>query len=201
MAWPCLESVVTRILIVHGHPHEEGCTARFVRAYSEGAQASGAEVETLWLGRLSFDPILRRGFLAPQALESDLIRAQELLLWAEHLVFVFPVWWGGWPALLKGFVDRVFLPGFAFNYHQGGSMWDRLLKGRSARLIVTSDAPTFWDRLVNRHAAVHQMRQATLKFCGVNKVAVSHFGGVRSSSESRRSSWERQVLQLGRRFA
>ena len=186
-----------RILLIHGHPNEDGCTARLARAYIEGAQASGAEVQALWLGRLSFDPILRHGFRAPQELEPDLQRAQEQLLWAEHIVFVYPVWWGGWPALLKGFVDRVFLPDFAFKYRPGGGMWDRLLKGRSARLLVTSDAPTVWDRLVNRHAAVHQMRQATLKFCGVQPVAVTRFGGVRSSSAEQQRTWEAKARDLG----
>lgn len=192
---------MNRILVIHGHPHEEGTTARLARAYAEGAAAQGAQVQTLWLGRLAFDPVLHRGFLAPQDLEPDLLMAQELILWAEHLVLVFPVWWGGWPALLKGFVDRVFLPGFAFKYREGGGLWDRLLKGRSARLLVTSDAPTFWDRFINRHAAVHQMRQATLKFCGVGPVAVTRFGGVRRASEARQRAWEEKARALGARLA
>lgn len=191
---------MVRILIIHGHPHEDGITARLARAYAAGAEAAGAEAQTLWLARLAFDPILHQGFLAPQALEPDLLRAQELLAWAGHLVLVFPVWWGGWPALLKGFVDRVFLPGFAFNYREGGTRWDRLLEGRSARLIVTSDAPTLWDRLVNRHAAVHQMRQGTLRFCGFRPVRVTHFGGVRRAPEEKLATWEARVRRLGKRL-
>ncbi len=187
---------MTRILLIHGHPSEEGLTARLARAYAEAARTAGAEVRELWLGRLAFDPVLRQGFRAPQALEPDLQRAQEALGWAEHLVWVFPVWWGGWPALLKGFVDRVFLPGFAFKYRDGGALWDRLLKGRSARLIVTSDAPALWDRLVNRHGAVHQMRQATLKFCGVAPVRVTRFGTVRRADAARAAGWEAQVHAL-----
>lgn len=188
---------MTRILLIHGHPSEEGLTGRLARAYAEGARAAGAEVRELWLGRLAFDPILRHGFRAPQALEPDLQQAQEALGWAEHLVFVFPVWWGGWPALLKGFVDRVFLPGFAFQYRPGGGMWDRLLKGRSARLIVTSDAPVLWDRLINRHGAVHQMRQATLKFCGVAPVQVTRLGMARKADPARTAGWEARVRALG----
>lgn len=186
-----------RILVIHGHPAEDGITASLARAYADGARKAGAEVEELWLGRLQFDPILRHGFRAPQALEPDLQRAQELITLSEHLVFVFPVWWGGWPALLKGFVDRVFLPGFAFKYRDGGAMWDRLLKGRSARLIVTSDAPVLWDRLVNRHGAVHQMRQATLRFCGVAPVKVTRFGMARKADAPRRAGWETEMRALG----
>jgi len=187
---------MTRILVIHGHPSEEGVTARLAQAYLDGATRAGHEVEALWLGRLSFDPILRQGYRASQALEPDLQKAQERLLWAEHLVFVFPVWWSGWPALLKGFVDRVFLPGFAFRYREGGTLWDRLLKGRSARLIVTSDAPVLWDRLVNRHAAVHQLRQGTLRFCGVRPVSVTRFGSLRKADPKRLEAMEASVRTL-----
>lgn len=187
---------MTRILLIHGHPSEEGVTGRLARAYSEAARTAGAEVQELWLGRLAFDPVLRHGFRGSQDLEPDLVEAQRLLGWAEHLVMVFPVWWGGWPALLKGFVDRVFLPGFAFRYRDGGGLWDRLLKGRSARLIVTSDSPVLWDRLVNRHGAVHQMRQATLKFCGVSPVKTTRFGMARKAGPGRLAGWEAQVHAL-----
>jgi putative NADPH-quinone reductase len=187
---------MTRILVIHGHPSEEGFTARLAQTYIDGAMDGGHEVEALWLGRLSFDPILRQGYRSAQTLEPDLQKAQERLLWAEHLVFVFPVWWGGWPALLKGFVDRVFLPGFAFRYREGGTLWDRLLKGRSARLIVTSDAPVLWDRLVNRHAAVHQMRQSTLRFCGVRPVSVTRFGSLRKADHHRLAGMESTVRTL-----
>lgn len=187
---------MNRILVIHGHPAEDGATAALARTYAEGARAAGAEVQELWLSRLDFDPVLRHGFRAPQPLEPDLLEAQEQLSWARHLVFVYPVWWGGWPALLKGFVDRVFLPGFAFKYREGGALWDRLLQGRSARLIVTSDAPVLWDRLVNRHGAVHQMRQCTLKFCGVGPVRVTRFGSVRRADPDRRRSWEDKVRRL-----
>lgn len=188
---------MTRILVLHGHPSEEGLTARLTRAFEAGAREAGAEVETLWLGRLSFDPILRHGFRSPQALEPDLVRAQELLSWAEHLAVIYPVWWGGWPALLKGFVDRAVLPGFAFKYSEGGGLPQRLLKGRTARLIVTCDGPVWWDRLVNRSAAVRQMRQSTLAFVGIRTHTVTRLGGVGRAKEARIQAWEAQVRRQG----
>jgi|SRR3989304_5289898 len=83
-------------------------------AYIEGAKAAGADIKQLYLGELKFDPILWHGYKEIQELEEDLKMAQEFILWAEHLVFVYPTWWGTIPALLKGFIDRTFLPGFAF---------------------------------------------------------------------------------------
>ena len=119
-----------RILVILGHPSADSLSAALAQSYKEGAQAAGAQVRLLDLGALAFDPILRAGYRGEQALEPDLQAAQAQITWAEHLVWVYPTWWGAMPALLKGFIDRVFLPGFAFKYRQGSSLWDRLLAGR-----------------------------------------------------------------------
>ena len=95
----------------------------------------------LRLGELVFDPVLHNGYSDIQALEPDLLSAQSDILWATHLVFVFPIWWGGIPALMKGFLDRIFLPGFAFKYRAGKTFPDKLLQGRTAHLLVTLDTP------------------------------------------------------------
>ncbi len=189
---------MTRILIIHGHPSKEGLTGDLARAYADGALAAGAEVRTLELGELQFDPSLHQGFKGDQPLEPDLRRAQEDLLWAEHLVWAFPVWWGGWPALLKGFVDRVFLPGFAFKYRSKGLGWDKLLRGRTARILVTSGAPSWWDRLMNRDAAVRQLRRSTLKFCGIGPVRVTRVGLADRLSEGARHAHLDRARSLGR---
>lgn len=102
----------------------------------------------LKLGEMQFDPILRDGYNHSQTLEPDLLEAQRQIHWAEHLVFVYPVWWGGIPALLKGFFDRVFLPGFAFKYRNRSQLWDKLLKGRTADLLVTLDTPPWYFRWI-----------------------------------------------------
>ena len=104
-----------RILVILGHPSESSLCAGLAQSYIEGARAAGAEVRLLALGALTFDPLLHAGYRGEQALEPDLQAAQAQITWAEHLVWVYPTWWGAMPALLKGFIDRVFLPGFAFN--------------------------------------------------------------------------------------
>jgi putative NADPH-quinone reductase len=90
-----------------------------------------------------------------------LINAQNDITWAEHLTLVYPIWWGGIPALLKGFFDRVFLPGFAFKYRKGSPFPDKLLKGRTAHLLVTMDTPPWYYRWVYRMPGLHQMRKTT----------------------------------------
>ncbi len=133
-----------RILIVQGHPDTESFCSSLARSYQEGAQSAGHECRLLNVGELQFDSNLAHGYRQIQPLEPDLIKAQEWVKWCEHLVVIYPMWWGQMPALLKGFFDRCFLPGFAFKYHANDPFWDRLLKGRSAHMIVTSDAPVFY---------------------------------------------------------
>ena len=90
---------------------------------------------------LQFDLVLRGGYHSAKPLEPDIIRQQELIQWCEHLVVVSPNWWWSAPALLKGYIDRVFLPGFAMRYHRRFPYVHPLLTGRSARVLYTQNSP------------------------------------------------------------
>jgi putative NADPH-quinone reductase len=133
-------------------------------------------------------------------LESDLVQAQEDILWANHLVFVYPNWWGTMPALLKGFLDRVLLPGFAFKYHRDDPFWDRLLTGRTAHLIVTMDTPPWYYRWFFKMPGHQQMRRTVLEFCGIKPVKITEIGPVKGSSEKKRTQWIAHVEQLATRI-
>lgn len=190
-----------KILVVLGHPAPQSLCGGLAQAYVDGARQTGAQVRVLQLGQMNFDPILRAGYGAAQALEPELLAAQADILWADHLVWVYPIWWGGPPALLKGFIDRIFLPGFAFKYRENSSMWDRLLTGRSAQLLVTMDSPPWYFRWVTRMPGHHQMKKAILQFSGVNPVTVHSIGPVRTADVATRARWLDQALRLGARQA
>lgn len=98
-----------RILLILGHPSATSLCAALADRYAQSALAAGHEVRQLRLGEMDFDPVLREGYQQIQALENDLSAAQSDILWAEHLTLVYPIWWGGIPALLKAFFDRVLL--------------------------------------------------------------------------------------------
>lgn len=188
-----------RILIVNGHPDAKSFGGRLASRYALGATQAGAEVRQVALRDIKFDPILHAGYRKIQPLEPGLVAIQQDILWADHLVFVYPVWWGTMPALLKGFLDRVFLPGFAFRFHGPRSYrWKGLLSGRSARLIITMDGPPSIVRLLFRDPAVHMMKGMTLEFCGIRPVRVMYVGSVKRSSRARRLLWEMQAEDLGR---
>lgn len=175
-----------RTLIILGHPDKNSFDKSLADAYEKGAKEKGGDVERINLIDLKFDLILRDCYKRPQVLEPDLVEAQRLIKWANHLVFIFPVWWSAPPALLKGFIDRVFLPGFAFQYRDNSHQWDKLLSGRSARLIMTSNASVAWLYLAYFHPAVNMMKKATLEFCGVSPVSVTSFGSIKNCDEKKR---------------
>lgn len=154
----------------------------------------------LRLADLEFDPILRLGHKEIQELEPDLLRAQKLISWAEHLVIVYPVWWGTMPALLKGFFDRVFLPGFAFKYREDSPLWDKLLKGRSARVIVSSDAPVWYNFLINGNPSQKALKRTILEFCGFKPVGVTSIGSVKSLDGEKIAGWLEKAEKLGRKL-
>jgi putative NADPH-quinone reductase len=186
-----------KILVIDAHPFEKSLCRGLADAYEEGAKSAGAEVRRLNLRELNFDLNLRRGYHATQELEPDLVQSQESIRWCEHLVLVYPMWWGMMPALLKGYLDRCWLPGFAFQYHRNDPMWDRLLEGRSARMVVTSDAPYFFNLLIYFNAPYRVVRKMILRFCGFKPVRVTAIGRVKSLRESERASWLEKLRRLG----
>lgn len=188
-----------RVLVVQGHPNEASFCAALAARYVEASRTAGNEVRLLSVAALQFDPILRAGHGADQALEPDLVAAQQAIAWAQHLVFVYPIWWGAMPAPLKGFLDRVLLPGFAFKYRGDSPWWDRLLAGRSAQLLVTMDTPPWYYRWVFRMPGHHQMKRAILEFCGVRPVAIRSFGPIKGSKPEQRTKWLRQAADCAGR--
>lgn len=188
-----------RILVILGHPQRDSLCGAIASSYVKSAKIAGNEVQQIFLGDLSFDPVLHSGYSAIQELEPDLAAGQAAITWAQHIVFVYPIWWGAMPALLKGFVDRVFLPGFAFKYREGSPFWDRLLSGRSAHLIVTMDTPPWYFRWIYRMPGHNQMKRTILEFSGIKPVAISSFGPVKGSNQQQRENWLVQAAAYGTR--
>jgi NAD(P)H dehydrogenase (quinone) len=187
-----------RILIIQGHPRRGSYCSALAEAYKKGAEESGAEAREIVVRDLKFNPIFD-GDRQASDLEPDLLEAQAQIRWAEHLVFVYPNWWGTMPALMKGFIDRAFISGFAFKYRSDSPWWDRLLQGKSARLIVTMDTPPWYYRFVFHQPGHHAMKNTILEFCGVKPVKISSIGNVRSSDLHQRQKWLKQVEILGQK--
>jgi NAD(P)H dehydrogenase (quinone) len=189
-----------KILIINGNPDKDSICAKFAESYKKGAESTGAECKLVYLIDLHFDPILHFGYRKRTELEPDLVQVQKDILEANHLVFVYPTWWSTYPALLKGFIDRVFLPKFAFKYRENSLLWDKLLTGKSARLIVTMDTPKWYYSLVYKSPGHNSLKKGILEFCGIKPVKISAFGPVKRSDESKRQKWIAKVEILGRKM-
>ncbi len=155
-----------KMYLLLGTADSESFNNALLLAYAEKAVKNGHQVRIQKLGDMDFDPILHFGYKRIQELEPDLQKAQENILWCDKWVIFYPIWWGGIPALLKGFLDRALTPGFGYKYRENSPWWDSYLKGRSAQIITTSDAPAFWIWWQYNNSDKAMMEKAVLKFCG-----------------------------------
>ena len=187
-----------KVLVINGHPNPYSLNHALAAAYIQGTKIYGAQIEYLVLAELDFNPNLRYGYQQRTELEPDLLDAWEKIQWADHLVWIHPVWWGGLPALMKGFIDRVFLPGMAFRYRENSVWWDKLLKGKTAHIITTMDQPGWYYFLFYGQPSINQLKKSTLEFCGVRPVKVTRFGIIKTANPEIRTQWIKKTEALGR---
>lgn len=178
-----------RIYLLLAHPDRDSFNGALADAYESEARLSGHEVRRQNLGDLQFDPILHHGYHTLQPLEPDLETAHQNILWCNHWVIVYPIWWGSVPALLKGFFDRALYSGFAYRYHQQDPLWDQLLKGRSARIITTSDAPNLWTLVAYHNSDLGTVKHATFGFCGIRPVRTLRFDRLKDTTPVQRQGY------------
>ncbi|WP_288436081.1 NAD(P)H-dependent oxidoreductase [uncultured Chryseobacterium sp.] len=189
-----------KIAIINGHPNPYSFNFGLAEAYRSGALEAGAEVKEIVIRDLNFNPNLQFGYQKRMELEPDLMKAWEIIQWAEHLVWVYPVWWGGFPAVMKGFIDRLFLPGMAYKFRENSVWWDQLLKGKTAHMITTLDQPGWYYRLFFGRPSVNQLRKSILEYCGVKPVKQTYIGIIRNSSDEKRAYWLKNVKESGKKL-
>jgi NAD(P)H dehydrogenase (quinone) len=189
------------ILVINGHPDKKSFCFALAESYQTGAILSESVCKLVHLIDLKFNPILTFGYRTVVELEPDLIQIQKDILAANHLVFVYPNWWGTYPALLKGFIERIFLPNFAFKFQKNTPMPIQLLKGKTARMIVTMDTPQWYYWLINKNAGYNAMKTSILEFCGIKPVKITSLSGIKKSTLEKRKQWLEEVEKLGKEQA
>ena len=186
-----------RILVINGHPYNKSLSTAISREYEAGASEGRHDVKLVNIRNLRFDLVLRAGYREKQRLEEGLRRQQELIKWCDHLVIVTPIWWMSVPALLKGYFDRVLLPGFAFNYQNGRLFPQRHLTGRSVRVIYTQGSPRWVMRFFLRDSFWKGFSRGVLLFCGFFPIKRTVFGKAPFATKKKRQRWLKQVRRLG----
>ena len=173
---------MSRIALIQGHPDAGGghfCHA-LAQAYAEAAREAGHEVRSVEVARLDFPLLRSRKAWQESPAPPDIARAQQTIAWAKHVAIFFPLWLGDMPALLKGFFEQALRPGFAIGSAAKGGFPAKLLKGRSARVVVTMGMPAFFYRIFYRAHAVKSLQRNVLAFCGFAPVRATLIGMVES---------------------
>lgn len=189
-----------RILVIVGHPdpHPGRLCRTLAAAYADGAEKAGHEVRRIDVASLGFPMLRTQEEFEHGDIPKGLEEATQSIVWAEHLVFVFPLWLGTMPALLKAFLEQVMRPGTAFAYPDGGGLTKTLLGGRSGRVVVTMGMPAFLYRLWFLGHGIAGMRRSILNFVGVKPVRETLFG-LAGADGARRAGWIDRMRKLGER--
>jgi putative NADPH-quinone reductase len=191
--------MATRIAIILGHPDPAGgCYGHaLARAYVEGAAAAGHAARVIDVARLEFS-VLRSAKDWENGVPAAAIRqAQETIAWAGHLLILYPLWLGSMPALLKAFLEQAFRPGFAIAKADGGRTWQKLLAGKSARIVVTMGMPAFVYRWYFRAHSLKSLERNILRFVGIGPIRETLIGMVETMDDAGRRKWLENLRALG----
>ncbi len=193
-----------KILIFNGHPGQTSLNKTLADAYRVAAQEAGHEVRFHDLSDMQFDMDYGLGgYQNAKALEPDLEALLSDLEWAEHVVLTTPLWWGAIPAKLKGAFDRALLPGRAFDTRNTSMLGipAPLLKGKTARVLMTSDTPSVLLRLVYGNAIKKILSRQILGFVGIRPVRYTTFAPASHPLDSKVQQWRETSAALAARAA
>ncbi|MDN5000477.1 NAD(P)H-dependent oxidoreductase [Bradyrhizobium sp. GCM10027634] len=187
-----------RIAIIQGHPDASGnhLLNAMADAYAEAAMSSGHEVRRIEVAKLAFSLLRTQSEFETGELPPSLVQSREDMRWAEHWVFLFPLWHGTMPALFKGFLEQIFRPGFAMEYREK-QFPRRLLAGRSARIVVTMGMPVLLYRWYFGAFGVRCFERSMLSFAGIKPIRESLYG-LTFADEHQRARWIEDMRGYGR---
>ena len=187
------------ILVINGHPDKKSFSAAIFNKVIDNLDNEKHEIETLNLAEMKFDPVLRFGYRERMEEDAEIVRSQELIQWADHLIFIYPIWWSSMPSLMKGWIDRVFTPGIAYSSNQKGifvlnfitgRQFKRLLKNKTADIITTSQGPGWWYKIFSGIVSVPDsygvavLKNAVLNHCGIKTKKVINLGNMNRDSNT-----------------
>lgn len=196
-----------RIVVIQGHPDPAGhhLLHALADAYADGAIGAGHEVRRIDVAQLDFPLLRTQDDFEAGPVPAVLVQPQQDMRWAEHWVFVFPLWHGTMPALMKGFLEHIFRPGFALDYAKDASggrnasrFPRRLLVGRSARLVVTMGMPVLFYRWYFGAYGIRSFERGMLRFAGIKPIRESLYG-LAFADERKRERWIADMRRHGER--
>ena len=189
-----------RILVIQGHPdgREPHLCHALADSYVNGAAEAGHSLRQINLAEIDFPLLRSQKEWEKGQLPASLKPAQNNIAWAEHIVYFFPLWLGDMPAVLKGFLEQVARPGFAFKREKGGNPWgNKALTGRSARVVVTMGMPAIVYRWYFRAHSIKSLERNILGFVGIAPVHETLIGLTANMKTEDTAKWLGKLKQLG----
>jgi putative NADPH-quinone reductase len=188
-----------RILIIQGHP--DAAKARFCRVlaerYMRGARHAGHEIRSIDVQDLEFPFLRTKNDFEERTAPPVIQAAQRDVVWANHVVIIYPLWLGDVPAILKAFLEQLFRPGFAFKPALKAGLPEKLLNGRSARIVVTMGMPAVFYRWYFGAHGLKNLKRNILGFCGFSPIAESVIGTIENKNGAGRERWLRKMESFG----
>lgn len=193
-----------RILTVFAHPTRTSYTGAVLDAFLTGLDDAGHEWELADLYREGFDPLFKPADYAqfttgPEDMPADVLAEQERVRRAQAIAFVFPVWWWSFPAMLKGWIDRVWCNGWAYDFTIERSL-GRLDLTKAALLCPGGSSADIYRRYGYHDAMRRCIDVGVLGYCGIDTVDMHIFPGVDDDAEGR-AEYLNIAAQVGRDFA
>ncbi len=188
-----------RILVLQGHPDssEPHLCHALADAYLAGAEKAGHQISVVDVAKLEFPILKSREDWEKGKTPDGLLNVQAALLEADHLVIFFPLWLGTMPALLKAFLEQVFRPGLNKSNENNPLEWRKLMKGCSARIVVTMGMPAFFYRWFYRAHGLSVLKRNILSFSGVGPIRSSLIGLVDKLDKEKAEKWFGKMRALG----
>ncbi|KAA8484094.1 putative NADPH-quinone reductase [Arcticibacter tournemirensis] len=192
-----------RVVIVFNHPYEGSYNNAILSSVTKGLRKASHEVDLIHLDNDGFNPAMSaadlKAFVEHKPIDPQVIDYNKRLEEADHLIFVFPIWWDLMPARTKGFIDRVLCPGVVYDHHPRGFGLVPLLKSlKSVTIITTMNKPRIMYSLLVGNLIRRAMLRSVFKTMGYKNLNWINFSSVKSVSREKREKW---LISLENRFS
>ncbi|CAA9196609.1 FMN-dependent NADH-azoreductase [Flavobacterium bizetiae] len=182
-------------LIVYAHPNSGSLNHFFKRTVLLSLQKSGAEIKVRDLNQINFNPVLSLDDMNGQRMgkvADDVKKEQDFITWADRIIFIYPIWWTGMPAIMKGYIDRVFSYGFAYRYDQG--IQKGLLTGKKT-IIINSHGKSNaeYEAMGMDKALALTSDTGIFTYSGLEIQEHFYFDKADRASQENVSDWENQL--------
>ncbi|MCG3448541.1 NAD(P)H-dependent oxidoreductase [Enterococcus durans] len=189
-----------KTLIIYNHPYEGSYNHAILESVVKGISRAQGKYEVIDLDKENFNPVMTSadllGFVKHQAVDPIAISYAEKIKEADHLVFIFPIWWEMMPALTKGFIDKVIYPGLTYDYKENGiSMVSLLPKLKATTVITTMNTPKIMYKLTYGNALKKALIKGTFKKSGMKNVNWISLNMVKMSKVEKRQKWLKNIEQ------